>query len=157
MVTLVRQAAPAFTLPLLVVASRSAGGRSRIGGGRCTPRPAGRPDLADCRGLASTASDKDSLIHFSNPPLRSGSAQPPSSSAAFLPPLTTSSPSVVFSPGPGRHGKGQRQAPPPHMDGALLLASLVWSAHLALTCRPFHLSYLLALSFVFNNYCFIMN
>jgi hypothetical protein len=46
-----------------------------LGGGLHGPAARTWPWPADCRGLASTASDKDSLIHFSNPPL--GSDQPP--------------------------------------------------------------------------------
>ncbi|RCV46657.1 hypothetical protein SEVIR_9G553700v4 [Setaria viridis] len=110
-------------------------------------RPASRPDLAlACRlpwpGLHSVRQRfPHSLLQ---PPLRSAPCYA-TSTAAFLPELTvTSSPRLLLlaglllvSPGPHRppdlqsssHADssmlGQRQEPLRHMDGALLLASLV--------------------------------
>ncbi|KAG2554951.1 hypothetical protein PVAP13_9KG579801, partial [Panicum virgatum] len=92
---------------------------------------------ADCRGLASMASDKDSLIHSSNPRSAQPSPAPRACpSAAFLPPLTVTSPpraptlllarAATAGGGGGGGGlpscthadssmSGQRQAPLRHM------------------------------------------
>ncbi|PAN52035.2 hypothetical protein PAHAL_9G614300 [Panicum hallii] len=133
--------------------TRSDGGRSRR-----RREMHGRPARTDLAGWPLPTARQTKIPSFTSPTPAQAQPSPmlrcASPSAAFLPPLTVTSPPrlllLASSSRPGRQGKGlpsgthadsmpgQRQAPLRHMDGALLLASLVrpglvYSPHLAVT------------------------
>lgn len=170
MVTLVRQAGPAFTLHVYTHTTTTSTSRSDAAIDMEEPRsmhgrPAGCPDLArpcpaDCRGQWPPAlySVRQRFPHsLLQPPLSSAPCYARCSlplAAAFLPSLTVTSPpslclllqccwpsslprlqSSIHADSMLRQG----QEPLCHMDGALLLASLVrlvWSGLLTFSSSP---------------------